>query len=48
MQEVLALIHTVIVFAFVVLLVATTIPNLLRARKRSRAPSVVTLAQARV
>jgi len=42
MQELLALIHTVVVFAFVVLLVASMIPEFLRARKRPPRAAVVT------
>jgi hypothetical protein len=44
-QNVFTFIEFVIIFLIIAFLVATTIPGLLRVRKRSRTPKIVTLAR---
>jgi competence protein ComGC len=44
-QKILVLAEIVIIFLIIAFLVATTIPGLLRVRKRSRTSKIVTLAR---
>ena len=44
-QKVFTVIQFVIIFLIIAFLVATTIPGLLRVRKRSRTSKIVTLAR---
>jgi competence protein ComGC len=44
-QNLFAVMEFVIIFLIIAFLVATTIPSLLRVRKRSRTSKIVTLAQ---
>jgi type II secretory pathway pseudopilin PulG len=46
LQEIFTLIEVVIVFLVIAFLLASTLPGLLRARKRSQTSKIVTLARA--
>jgi len=46
LQEIFTLIEVVIVFLVIAFLLASTLPGLLRARKRSQTSKIVTLAPA--
>jgi competence protein ComGC len=44
-EEIFALVEIVIIFLLIAFLLATTVPGLLRARKRSQASKIVPLAR---